>query len=106
MTDVLMFYSHRSRQRGLSLDLIYNNVAYVMAAPVPSRSVTPALISRGIPTGINIHVPDPVNEPLVYRRVTGFERLRPVGVIVEVMHESFGYYYMYRGRQHYLPEHP
>lgn len=106
MTDVLMFYSHRARQRGLNLDLIHNNLAYIMSTPIPSRAVTPALRSHGIPTGINIHVPDPVNEPLVYRRVTGFERLRPVGVIVEVIHDSFGYYYMYRSRQHYLPERP
>lgn|GEM_PF-2076251 len=106
MTDVLMFYSHRARQRGLNLDQIHNNLAYIMSTPNPSRAITPALRSRGIPTGINIQVPDPDNEPLVYRRVTGFERMRPVGVIVEVMHDSFGYYYMYRSRQHYLPERP
>ena len=106
MTDVLMFYSHRARQRGLNLERIYNNLAYIMSAPVRSRAVRPTLLSHGIPTGINIHVSDPVNEPLVYRRVTGFERLRPVGVIVEVMHDSFGYYYLYRSRQHYLPERP
>ena len=106
LTDVMMFYSHRARQRGMNLDLIHNNVAYIMTAPVLSRAITPALISRGIPTGINIQVPDPVDEPLAYRRVTGFERLRPVGVILEVMHDSFGYYYMYRSRRHYLPERP
>ena len=103
LTDLLMFYAHRGSQMGRSNDLLYNNIAYIMDAPGTTRAVSRAAVSRGIATGIYIHVPDPENEPMVYRRLTGREGWPQSGVSLDVMHDSFGYYYVYRGRKHYLP---
>jgi hypothetical protein len=105
-TDAVMFYAHYANGLGRSQDLLYNNISYIAYAPDIRPSVSPARMVRGVPTGINIHVPDPENEPLVYQRVTGFERLERGGVILEVWHDSFGYYYLYRGERHDLPREP
>ena len=105
-TDAVMFYAHHGNGLGCSLNLLYSNIVYIMYAPNVRRTISPAVIARGIRTGINIHIPDPENEPLVYQRVTGFERLEERGVILEVWHDSFGYYYLYRGVRHDLPGEP
>jgi len=106
LDDLLKFYAHRGRDRGRGTDLLYNNTPYIMEAPNFSRAISRAALSRGIATGIYIRVPDPVNEPLVYQRLTGYEGWASGGVILDVMHDSFGYYYVYRGEKHYMPARP
>jgi hypothetical protein len=106
MDDLVRFYGHRGRDQGRGTDLLYNNTAYILEAPNISRAVSRAALSRGIATGIYIRVPDPVNEPMVYQRLTGYERVASGGVILDVMHDSFGYYYVYRGNKHYMPARP
>ncbi len=101
-----MFYAHRGVALGRTTGLSYNNIPYIQAPPTPRRAVARVPISRGVKLGIYIHVPDPENEPLVYRRVTGFERLQPGDVILDVWHDDFGYYYIYKGVEHYLPSRP
>jgi hypothetical protein len=104
--DTLMFYTHRSLGMGLDSGLIWNNWAYIDTEPIPTPSIRRVPIRSGIGLGINIVVPDPENEPLVYHRLTQFEGWRERGVIMEVWQDDFGYFYTYRGRKHYLPERP
>jgi hypothetical protein len=54
--------------------------------------------------GIHIIVPDPENQPFVYHRLTQHEPFHGPGVIMEVWHDDFGYYYPYKDQKHYLPD--
>lgn len=60
-------------------------------------------ISRGIPTGAYMVVPDIDREPLRYWRLTGYRTAPPGSVIVEFWHDDFGYYYMHRGQRIDVP---
>jgi len=70
------------------------------------RPTTPGQKSSDIPIGIYLIVEDPDNAPLIYHRLTPYQGLRDRGEIVEVWHDSGGYYYLYRGRRIPLPERP
>ena len=77
----------------------------------PSRSrrrrSARAPISSGTPTGIYLIVPDAVNAPLVYRRLTQYEGWQERGEILEVWSDDFGYFYWAgESRKTYLPERP
>jgi hypothetical protein len=51
-------------------------------------------------------VPDPENAPLDYILLRGFGEGRGRGPILEVWHDDFGYYYLYKERRIYLPRSP
>lgn len=106
LTDVAMFYAHRANALGVAPDLFGLNTEYILFLPDPKSVITRAKISRtGVRTGIYIHVPDPENKPLVYRRLTGKQGWQKRGVILDVVSDDFGYYYLYKGK-HYLPRRP
>lgn len=66
--------------------------------------VTPS--SPGTETGIYLHVPDPKNAPLVYKRITGHEGWQQKGIIVSVWSDDRGYYYNGKNGRIRLPERP
>ena len=105
-TDTVRFYAHRGVAIGRGTELLYFNIPYIEREPTPARTVARAPISRGVNLGIYISVPDPENEPLIYSRVTGYEPLPTRGVILDVWHDDFGYYYLFKGERHYLPGRP
>ncbi len=104
--DTLMFYAHRAVGRGQSGDLAWPNWFYINTDPIPTRRIAPVRSPAGQSTGIFIHLDDPINEPLVYRRVTGGEGSTFPGYDAEVFRDEFGYYYIYRRTRHYLPGRP
>jgi len=85
-------------------DIIMRNVDYIDTDSTPQRRIPPVTFRRGVSTGINIAVPDPENRPLQYQVIT--PTTIPPGIMLEVLHDDFGYYYIYRSRKQYLPERP
>ncbi len=106
LTDTQVFYTHNILAQGRNHELLWHNVFYIWYEPIPAPAVSRVPMREGVATGINIVVPDPENEPLVYHRLTQYEGFRGSGVIVEVMQDRFGYYYNYRSQKHYLPRRP
>ena len=104
--DAQMFYAIRAAGLGQDMDQVFLNGSYIITDPIPSRRISRAPIRPGIGVGLYIVVPDPVNEPLVYRRLTPYEGWNVPGVIIEVWKDDFGYYYPYNGAKHYLPGRP
>ena len=103
--DTAMFYAHLSGAIGRDMEDVSRNLFYMNTDPIPSRQIARAVIRSGIGLGIYIVIPDPDNEPLVYHHLTPYEK--PMnqmhGIIGEVWHDDFGYYYPYKGQKHYLP---
>lgn len=106
LTDTQVFYTHNILAQGRNPELPWHNVFYIWYEPIPTPAVSRVPIREGVATGINIVVPNPENEPLVYHRLTQYEGFRGSGVIVDVMQDRFGYYYNYRSQKHYLPRRP
>jgi len=105
--DTSALYLHRQQAHGESVADADQNVFSIQTAPIPTPVVPRAPIRTGIGTGIYLIVPDPVHEPLVYRRLTGYEGWQERGEIVEVWSDDFGYFYWAgEGRKTYLPGRP
>jgi len=105
--DVVMFYAHRQVGFGTRIGRVGLNSFYIKTEPVRTRQIAPARISpRGTPAGAYIVVPDPENAPLDYILLRGFGEGRGRGPILEVWHDDFGYYYLYKERRIYLPRSP
>jgi hypothetical protein len=103
--DVLVLYTHWKEDHGADSAEIFHNHPYIETEPLPTPQVAPVRTPRATDTGIYLIVPDAVNEPLVYQRLTGYEGWRR-GVIVTVWVDDFGYFYMSQGRKIYLPRRP
>jgi hypothetical protein len=106
LKDTKMFYAHRGNALGQYRWLMFVNWSYIDAAPVPTPAVRRAPTDRGSGTGIYIHVPDPKNAPLVYRRLTGHQGWQQRGLIIEVWSDDIGYYYHGKDGKIYLPGKP
>jgi hypothetical protein len=104
--DTKTFYGHRGQERGQDSWLLLVNWLYIETAPVPTPAVRRAPVSRGIPTGIYIHVSDPKNAPLVYQRLTGHLGWQKQGTIMEVWEDDIGPYYQGKDSKIYLPRRP
>jgi hypothetical protein len=108
--DALRYYSNWQLARGQDSGLLTVNLNYIPDPPLPTpiASIPRSTVSAtGIQTGTFIIVPDPVNRPLDYQRLTGTgqywnSKEQPI----EVWHDDLGYYYLDRGQRHYLPGRP
>jgi hypothetical protein len=105
--DTAALYLHRQQAHGESVEAAAENVFSIQTAPIPTPAIARAPVRTGIGTGIYLIVPDPMNAPLVYRRLTGYEGWQERGVIVEVWSDDFGYFYWAgENRKIYLPGRP
>jgi hypothetical protein len=104
--DTAALYMHRQQAAGSSVEAAFDNVFSIQTAPIPTPALRRSPIRTGIGVGIYLIVPDPVNAPLVYRRLTQYEGWQERGVIVEVWSDDFGYFYWSDGRKTYLPGRP
>ena len=106
--DTAALYLHRTYYGlGKSLEAAFDNVLSIQIAPVPTPAVRRSPVARATDTGIYLTVPDPVNAPLVYRRLTGHEGWQERGAVVTVWSDDFGYFYWGgQSRKNYLPGRP
>ena len=104
--DAQIIYAHRASAAGVDFDVASNNTYYIQMRPVPTAQTARMPLGGGIGLGIYIVVDDPDRAPLVYHRLTQYEPWSGPGVIMEVWHDSFGYYYPYHGQKIYLPGRP
>jgi hypothetical protein len=104
--DAQIFYAHQGAEVGMDFDLVSNNTYYIQTRPVPTQQTARLPLGSGVGLGLYIVVDDPDRAPLVYHRLTQYEPWSGPGVIMEVWHDSFGYYYPYHGQKIYLPGRP
>ncbi len=104
--DAQMFYAHRGVGLGMDMDTVTTNIFYIETDPIPTKKIKPLAIMSGVQLGIYIVVPNPDKEPLVYRPLTKHEAWNAKGEIFEVSKDDLGYYYMNKGKKHYLPGRP
>jgi hypothetical protein len=104
--DAQIIYAHRASAAGVDFDEASNNTYYIQMRPVPTAQTARLPLAGGVGLGIYIVVDDPDRAPLVYHRLTQYEPWSGPGVIMEVWHDSFGYYYPYHGQKIYLPGRP
>ena len=105
--DTAALYLHRNYAAGKSLQAAFDNVLSIQIAPIPTAAIRRSPVAGATETGIYLIVPDPVNAPLVYRRLTGYEGWQERGAIVTVWSDDFGYFYWGgQGRKNYLPGRP
>ena len=105
--DAAALYMHHQQAVGSSVEDAFNNVFSIQTEPIPTRVIRRAPIASGTPTGIYLIVPDAVNAPLVYRRLTQYEGWQERGEILEVWSDDFGYFYWAgESRKTYLPGRP
>ncbi len=104
----LQYFTRWQLSRGKNAAILFINIQLIPEQPNPKRNrAIPrvAVDTRGFGTGIYIVVPDPEKRPLEYHRLTGYNHYwNSPGEVIEVWHDSYGDYYIYRGRRHYLPE--
>jgi hypothetical protein len=105
--DTAALYMHHQQAVGSSVADAFDNVFSIQTEPIPTPAIRRAPISAGTPTGIYLIVPDAVNAPLVYRRLTQYEGWQERGEILEVWSDDFGYFYWAgESRKIYLPGRP
>lgn len=104
--DTKMFYAHRGKALGRPSWLVWRNWFHLDTAPLPTPAVRRRPTSRGVATGIYIHVPDAQHAPLLYRRLTGYDGWQDRGVIVTVWQDDIGCYYHRGDSKIYLPRRP
>lgn len=104
--DAQMFYAHRGVRQGMDMGRVTTNIFYIETDPIPTKKTKPLAIMSGIQLGIYIVVPNPDKEPLVFRPLTKYEVWNAKGEIFEVWKDDLGYYYVNKGKKHYLPGRP
>jgi hypothetical protein len=104
--DTVHAYAHWARDRGDDMDRVWNDIAYIETEPVRKQVVKRKPVWRGINIGVWLVVEDPENRPLEYRKLDQYGGWNQKGKIVEVWVDDSGYFYMYDGVRHYLPERP
>lgn len=104
--DANILYGCYSVRIGRSyVEQVFNTI-FVLDQPIRTRQAPRRPVERASETGIYLHVPDPANAPMQYRRITGKEGWQGRGVIVTVWRDAAGHFY-YRGDERmYLPERP
>lgn len=103
-TDTVMFYAHYAVSQGRTTSLVYQNSAYIHTRPTPRRVLAPRAVSRGVPIGRWIVVPDPEHQPMVYYPLSPTRSVP--GTILDVWQDDRGYFYVYRSQRHYIPSLP
>jgi hypothetical protein len=88
------------------MDLVWNQIAYIDNEPVPKPVVKKKPVWRGINVGVWLVVEDPDGAPQDVRKLDKYGSWNQKGVIVELWVDDDGYFYVYDGERHYLPERP
>jgi hypothetical protein len=105
--DLHVLYIHWQIDRGADIQLVFENLAYIDADPLPTPQAPRAATRPGVALQVYLHVPDPKNAPLRYHVLTGHEGWQEHGIVVQVWSDEFGEYYNASGdRRIYLPEKP
>ncbi|HTB80777.1 MAG TPA: DUF4157 domain-containing protein [Opitutaceae bacterium] len=89
-----------SNQPPYDLDWLYLDPSNTV---VPGAASGAPRLSGGIQTGVNMVVPDIEHEPLRYWRLTGSSPTPKGSVIIELWHDTLGYYYMNHGQRIDVP---
>lgn len=103
-----ILYLQQLQMQGVNVKDAYLSLDYLRGQPVTTRRVPRGRIDQARPLGMNIFVPDPENQPLVYQRVRGNTpqgtQADTQSTVFEIWHDANGYFYMNKGLRHYLPD--